>query len=272
MNEGNVKLVSIIVPVYNVAPYITKCMDSLRTQTLQDIEVIFVDDQGSDNSVQIIADYITLHSLQSSWRIVTMLENGGPGLARNIGMREATGKYFVFVDADDWIEADLCGSLYELCETEQTEIAMCSAFCHDKGEVSILKNPHYKSAKYFLNHYIPRLWTFMFRREFIQKYNLQFPPERSAEDSYFIAISIMHAKRVAQLQRPLYHYMVYPTSISHVRNTKRYRQKLSVFARLMCYAKEQKLMSQYRWTLYWIYFKKAIVTSVVDYFSSLFSR
>lgn len=240
-------------------------MDSLRAQNLQDIEVLFVDDRGSDNSVQIISDYIASYNMQEYWRIVTMSENGGPGLARNIGMQEAIGKYIVFVDADDWIEPTMCAALYELCEAEQAEIAMCNAFCHDKENVRVLKNPPYKSAKYFLNHYVPRLWTFIFQRKFIQQYNLQFPPERSAEDSYFIAIAIMHAKRVAQIHLPLYHYMVYPTSISHVRNTKRYRQKLSVFARLLRYAKEKKLMSQYRWTLYWVYFKKAVITSILDF-------
>ena len=266
------KKVSIIVPVYNVASYIMRCMDSLRAQTLPDIEVLFVDDRGSDNSAQIIADYVSSHDLQENWHIITMPENGGPGLARNLGLQKATGKYIVFVDADDYTEPDMCRALYELCEAEHAEIVMCNAFCHIEEDVSILKNPAYKSANYFLNRYIPRLWTFMFSREFIRQYNLQFPLERSAEDSYFIAIAIMHAQRVVQLQRPLYHYMVYPTSISHIRDPKRYRQKLSVFARLMRYAKEHNLMSQYRWTLYWIYFKKAIVTSAVDYISSIAAK
>ena len=99
-------------PVYNVAPYIGKCMDSLRGQTMSDIEVIFVDDRGTDNSVQIIQDYIACHQLQSSWQVVRMPENGRPARARNYGLSFATGQYVMFVDADDWIEQNMLELLY----------------------------------------------------------------------------------------------------------------------------------------------------------------
>lgn len=264
--------VSVIIPVYNVALYITKCMDSLLAQTMQEIEVLFVDDKGTDESMQMIANYIASHHLQECWHIVTMPENGGPGLARNLGIQKATGKYIVFVDADDWLEPDMCNALYELIEQQHAELVMCNAYCHNQGKITILSHPHYHSSRYFLTHYIPRLWTFMFSKEFIHQYNLQFPPERSAEDSYFIALSVMHAQRVAQLKRPLYHYIVRPTSISHIRDTKRYRQKLNVFARLLRYASSHNLMPQYRWSLYWIYFKKALVTSAVDFLVSIMPK
>ena len=93
--------ISVISPVYNVAQYVERCMDSLRGQTLREIEVLFVDDRGTDNSVEIIRNYIKAHSLQDNWRVITMPENGGPGAARNKGIQEATGEYIAFVDADD---------------------------------------------------------------------------------------------------------------------------------------------------------------------------
>ena len=84
--------ISVISHVYNVSQYITRCMDSLREQTLREIEVLFVDDRGTDNSVEIIRNYITAYGLQENWRIITMPQNGGPGAARNKGIQEATGE------------------------------------------------------------------------------------------------------------------------------------------------------------------------------------
>ncbi|MCI7338040.1 MAG: glycosyltransferase [Bacteroidales bacterium] len=73
--------------MYNVSHYVERCMESLRGQTLRDIEVLFVDDRGTDNSVEIIRNYIALHALQDKWRVISMPTNGGPGAARNGGIQ-----------------------------------------------------------------------------------------------------------------------------------------------------------------------------------------
>ena len=89
--------ISVISPVYNISRYLTRCMDSLRAQTLREIEVLFVDDRGTDNSVEIIRNYIAAHGLRDNWRVITMPKNSGPGAARNIGIQEAKGEYIAFV-------------------------------------------------------------------------------------------------------------------------------------------------------------------------------
>lgn len=260
--------VSIIVPVYNAAANITQCLDSLRAQTMTDIEVIFVDDHGKDDSIKIIQQYITTYSL-SNWIICKTEKNSGPGLARNIGIKNAKGEYIAFMDADDWCEPNMYATLYNLCCNKTIEVAMCNAIMHTNNKTKILKNPPFTTNNQYLSKYIAYLWTYIFRREFILNNDILFPVERSSEDSYFIAAAIMCASEVEQTEQTLYHYIIYPTSISHVRNTKRYKQKFKVFLHLIQFAKQRNLFAQYRWTLCWIYFKKAIVSSVVDYISSI---
>ena len=97
---GAAAKVSIIVPVYNVASYLSKCLDSCINQTLYDIEIICVDDGSTDNSGELLDEYKAVDS-----RIqVIHKENGGLSSARNYGLDHANGDYIAFVDADDWIE------------------------------------------------------------------------------------------------------------------------------------------------------------------------
>ena len=94
--------VSVIVPVFNKEKYLGDCLDSLINQTLEEIEVICVDDGSSDGSASILEEY----SCNDSRIKVFRQENGGPGSARNKALKKAAGKYVLFVDADDWIEQD----------------------------------------------------------------------------------------------------------------------------------------------------------------------
>lgn len=266
------KKVSIIVPVYNVAPYITKCMESLRAQTLTEMEVILVDDHGQDNSIAIAKEYIRANHLESSWHIVATAQNGGPGVARNEGLKYAKGEYIAFADADDWMEKEMYEKLYILSRERQADVAICNAYRHEPQGISYITHPIYRSSSQYMAHYVGYLWTYMFRRDFIERNGLQFPSVRSAEDSYFIATVIMMTNNVVQCSESLYHYIVYPTSISHQRNFQRHRQKMRVFGELLRFARKKGVFSSYRWVLYWVYFKKAIVTSVSDCIASITAR
>lgn len=94
--------VSIIVPIYNVEPYLRQCLDSLVNQTYKNIEIICVDDGSTDASSEILTEY----ALKSSKVRVIRQENSGLSAARNVGFSFATGKYVMYVDSDDWI--DVC--------------------------------------------------------------------------------------------------------------------------------------------------------------------
>lgn len=98
-------MISIIVPVYNVGDFIGECLDSICNLSYVDIEVIFVDDCGNDNSVSIIRDYAENHSLPR-YRIIRHDRNKGLSAARNTGLRAAEGEYVYFLDSDDYVSRD----------------------------------------------------------------------------------------------------------------------------------------------------------------------
>ena len=102
--------VSIIVPVYNVSQYIVKCLDSIYGQTYNNIELILVDDCGSDDSMTIVHDYLASH-VSIDAHIISHKKNRGLSAARNSGMEKASGEYVYFLDSDDYITLDCIEAL-----------------------------------------------------------------------------------------------------------------------------------------------------------------
>ena len=274
------KKVSIIIPVYNVASFITECMDSLRAQKMSDIEVIFVDDKGTDDSVQIITDYIVSHDLQSSWRIVTMPENGKPAKARNFGLSFAAGQYVLFIDSDDWIEPHMVEVLYNNACQYNADISSSAAILdYSDGSHRVLYNPFVgngslsdKQRRYILRHYVSNFTTMIFRRQWLAENGITFPLSYSGEDSSFMGQCYLVCRNIAQMNEPLYHYRIHEDSISHTKRVYRGAQKRIAFRALLDFARTKGLLANYRWTLYWIYFKKVIVTSVLDYIHPIVAR
>lgn len=115
-------LISVIVPVYNVEPYLRKCVDSILNQTYRNLEVILVDDGSSDGCPAICDEYAAMdHRVQ-----VIHKENGGLSDARNAGLGAVTGEYVTFVDSDDWIEQNHISSLYEMIRGKHKQIIAIS--------------------------------------------------------------------------------------------------------------------------------------------------
>lgn len=115
------KLLSIIVPAYNIEPYIGRCLDSILAQTYEKIEVIVVDDGSSDKTGEIL----DIYSMKDHRIKVIHKENGGVSSARNVGLDNATGDYIGFVDGDDIVEEDMYETLINLMEKEEADIAHC---------------------------------------------------------------------------------------------------------------------------------------------------
>ena len=115
------ELISVVVPVYNVEKYIDKCINSIINQTYKNLEIILVDDGSPDNCGKICDEYAKKDN-----RIkVTHKENGGVSSARNIGIKNATGDWLTFVDADDWIENNFVEQLLKIGNQENAEIVLC---------------------------------------------------------------------------------------------------------------------------------------------------
>lgn len=114
--------ISIIVPVFNTAEYLPKCLDSLMNQKLQNIEVIIVNDGATDNSQDIINSYIDKYSLKIRAFYKT---NGGLSSARNFGLEHVQGEYIGFVDSDDWIEPKMYEEMLKVAKTNDSDIVCC---------------------------------------------------------------------------------------------------------------------------------------------------
>lgn len=260
--------VTVIVPVFNAASHIERCMNSLLMQTLSGVEVLFVDDHGTDGCVEIIKEYISTHQLEADWQILSTPYNQGPGVARNVGLTKARGEFVAFCDADDWVDNSMYEQLYEIGVNQMADVVACDAMMHHGNQSRRLSNPQYKSRSYYLTHYVAYLWTYLFRRSFLEAQRLCFPSVRSSEDSCFIGQVVLTTNCVARIDAALYHYEIYPDSISHRKHVLRFKEKHQSFSKLIQFAKERGFWRIYKTELLFVYFKKAIVTSFFDFVKS----
>lgn len=262
--------VSIIIPVYNVSRYIRQCLESVIAQTLQDIEVILVDDLGQDNSMELAREMVS-QCQRDDIHFVTIVapKNEGPGAARNLGIAAATGEYIAFLDSDDYIDREMYEKLYNNAISYQADLSGCHAALTDGR---IMTNPKVengelttKSKRYILRNFVSNFTTFLFRREWLTANDLYFPKRLSGEDSCFMGECYLMAKRIALTDEAMYHYVIHEDSISHKKHVWRGKEKRKAFGALLDFAKRQGIWQDYRHELRWIYVKKALLTPIKEW-------
>lgn len=221
--------VSIIVPVYKVEEYINRCVDSLIGQTLQDIEIILVDDGSPDRCGEICDGY---SELDPRIKVIHQKNKGLPG-ARNSGIRIATGEYIGFVDSDDFAEPDMFEKLYSCAVTHNTDFVMCD-YVRDSGDSKSTYSTDIRSGLYHKSDLISEIypilvmtesvdygpilsvWRCLYRRDFIVENGLLFDEEvRLSEDCIFSIYICLKANTFYYLKENyLYHYWYNPNSLS----------------------------------------------------------
>ena len=266
--------VSIIVPVFNAREYIIPCVESLVRQSMDDIEILFVDDHGTDDSIAAVRHYLDANPGQKHTRFLETPTNSGPGAARNLGIKAAAGEYVAFVDSDDWVDRDFCESLYKAASTDNADLAYCHLLQDNPREGSSieLRNPDVSSGvfsenghKFFLTHFVSYFTSFLYRREFLLDNALYFPRTSNSEDSCFLALCVLEAKRIASVNKPMYHYVLRNQSLTNKADRTKYRQKLSSFDAFMAYAKERGHYEVYKEEIDFIYIKKAFLMATLTY-------
>ena len=229
-------LVSVIIPVYNVEQYLHRCVDSVLNQTLQDLEIILVDDGSPDQSPVFCDQYAARYSNVK----VVHKENGGLASARNAGMRIAEGKYIFFLDSDDWLDPDGLQLLYETAEREQVDFVRFRAIHtgwpgrpeHIPGTLEPIRElvSGYYDRQRILKEVYPRLLATseltmgsivgacgaLYNHSFLIKYNLWFYEiVKFSEDQIFSACVVRAASNFVYIGTPcVYHYCYNPSSIS----------------------------------------------------------
>ena len=211
---------SIIIPVYNVEEYLEECLDSISKQTMEDIEIICIDDGSTDNSPDILENY---SKKDKRIRIITK-ENGGQASARNLGIQEAQGEYIAFVDSDDFIEETMFEKLYTKATDNNLDIAMCKIALYDNQTEEINKNAWYymlgvfrdfekdifnhKDTKEFTCEISVTPYNKIYKKSLLKDNNILFPEGLIFEDEKFFYDVYLRAKHVSIVNEFLYYYRV----------------------------------------------------------------
>lgn len=211
--------VSVIVPVYNVEKYLRECLDSLRDQTLTDIEIICVDDGSTDRSFEILEEY---RAADSRFQILRQ-KNLFAGAARNNGMKFAKGEYLIFLDSDDFFSATLLEKVYRAGKEKDADVVLFGGMRYDDSTGEYLDAPWYfrkgmlpaknpfsrkDMAERLLEITSPAPWTKAFKRSYVESLELEFQVQQNANDAYFVLTAIALANRITYVPENLVFYRI----------------------------------------------------------------
>ena len=246
MNEP---LITIIVPCYNVEYYIRDCLESILSQDVRNIEILCLNDNSTDNTLQILKEY---SNKDSRLRIINYTSNKGAGTLRNIGIKEALGEWLLFCDADDWYEKNFFSKLQNLTSYLPNKINIIEF----NFNLSINKE-HCKKADW-LNRGISGIqkvkdvnvmlatsnWNKLFRKSFIQNYDLKNSEDNmSGEEIPLHICSFLLSNEFYYLNEVGYNWRINPTSISRNKYNKNFLP--GVFKMTTFLEKEMKRLNIY---------------------------
>lgn len=210
-------LVSILLPAYNVGAYISRCLDSIISQSFKNLQIVIVDDGSTDDTLSICKRYE-----ERDRRIeVFHRENAGVASARNDLLRHVRGSFFLFVDSDDWIEPNMVEVLLALIQSNHSDVAICG-MVQNEGSISkeetwpCLTLDRKELVRRFLYHTEVRgsLWNKLFRSDLLE--DEQFDSSISfGEDALFCWHLFQRVNSITMNNQPLYHYRMNENSISH---------------------------------------------------------
>lgn len=254
------KVISIIIPCYNVEKYINRCMDSLVAQTigLEKLEIILVDDCSMDGTwgkmTEIEAKY------PESVMIIHCDENGRQGQARNIGLQYASAPYIGYVDSDDWVEPDMYEKLYAKMVENNCDIVMCRNW-RDSAEAEQVLDPRkteLENRMFVIDTAEKRktflacasmgfgVWDKLYRRDFLITNDIFFPEKLAYEDHFFSTLLYFYAERVYMLEERLYHYFVNTQSTVLAKNASYHFDILTVDCMLWEECERRGFLMNYR--------------------------
>lgn len=242
-------MISVIVPVYKVEPYLRRCIDSIIEQTHRDLEIILVDDGSPDNCGAICEEYA-----QKDSRIqVFHKPNGGLSDARNYGVAHSHGEYILFVDSDDYVSVELVGYLYTILCENHADISCCTYIkTSNDCEEFYLKNDDFvvidsgqlaceKQMTTF--HFMTTAWAKLIKRELV--IDNPFPKGRNHEDVATTYKYYYNAERVVVSRNKLYAYFINPNGISYSLTSKNANEVLTAWEERLDYFNNRN-----QWKLY----------------------
>ena len=203
---------SIVALVYNLEKYLPRCLDALVSQTLEEIEILCVNDGSTDSAPQIIEEYAKKYPQKIK---VFHKENGGEFTTRNYGLERAQGEYVTFVDTDDYVEKDWAEKLYNAAKENDADIAVCGFERIDLKTNKVVGKDMTKYGRTtkevnpnddFVLYINPAPWNKIYKRDVVKEF--RFLPFRGFNDTIFLITTYTKVKKITFVPDVLYHYFL----------------------------------------------------------------
>lgn len=238
--------VSVIIAMKNAGNYITRAVDSLLAQTLENLEIIIIDDNSTDNCVNLVENY---YAGITEIKLYHNDGQQGAGFSRNIGLRWAQGDYIAFVDSDDYVEPEFLEILYNNIIKTEADIAICGF--QKVTNTSYLRSYIPEAGIFTANDFFKQItqtefviWNKLYRRRLLDEYNIRFLLPYIGEDWLFCLQAMLSAQKYVSLKDELYYYYQHGQSLCHTRITVGEINNIcDFFAKLTELLKNQKALS-----------------------------
>ncbi len=206
--------VSVIIPVYNVEKYLRQCLNSVVNQTLEDIEIIVINDGSTDNTLKIVQEYATKYK---NIKIIDK-QNEGCYKARNIGLETAMGEYIAFLDSDDYIESNIYEKLYLKAKETDADIVSSNYYILQDTKLKVVdfsssaallekSNNKVIGAKNIILDAI--IWNRIFKKQMLIEKQIKFHSDiYMADDAFFHIITMLNAEKIVYISDILYTYRI----------------------------------------------------------------
>ncbi|WP_277234691.1 glycosyltransferase family 2 protein [Phocaeicola salanitronis] len=234
--------VSVIIPVYRVEKFIEKCAASLFSQTLDDVEFIFVDDASPDNSMALLEKCIQQYPQRKAQiRMLVHKENKGLPAARNTGLAVASGEYVFHCDSDDFVEPDMLETLYDEAKKKDADIVWCDWYLSFEHNERYMKQPDYATSMEALKAMLAGLmkfnvWNKLVRRRLYADNQIVFPAGYAMGEDMTMMLLFAVAGRVVYVPQAFYHYVKLNTeaysqnfSLNHLESVKHNIRTVELF-------------------------------------------
>ncbi|MDR2066842.1 MAG: glycosyltransferase [Endomicrobium sp.] len=210
--------VSVIIPIYNVEKYIKQCLESIISQTLKDIEILCIDDCGTDTSIKIVENFA---KKDIRIKVIKLDNNKLPGTARNIGIENSTGQYISFIDPDDYVEPNFLELAYAKLENLNLDSVWVNVKIFNDNKKSFTKDNYFLKTNNGplnitpenINNFPVNCWNKVYRTSTIKNNNVKFSENILFEDLEFYYKFFTQSKETYFISKYLYIYRLRPNSI-----------------------------------------------------------
>ena len=241
---------SVIVPCYNGEKFIGRCLESLVNQTLQDIEIIVINDGSTDNSQDIIDSYANKYHNIKAYKI----PNSGIADARNFGVSKVETPYFGFLDCDDYTDVTMFEKMYNKSIETNAQVVVSNFYWVKGKKKKLEKEGPYNTGKDMLIHLFAVLWNKIYDTAFVRSTNIRFPSGNRYEDAYFLYCLAPNIERLAFVDEAFVHYVQHENSITH-NNNEEVKNMITIFDNILNYYAHTNRYDEYHDELEYLHIK-----------------